>query len=137
MLGSYLWLILDDARMPLLVAPGFLAVIVATSYRLGIDLSRSTELSDRLQQAELRSTRTQHELALAATVGGPDLWTLDVTHPAAAPASPGPPTNDAHAWHSPESLLARVHAIAIPAVRGYASRSAGWRTGHEGCRVPV
>ena len=78
MVDAALLLMFDRARLPYLGSPSFLAVILATSYQLGIELSRSGLLTNLLREAKLRMTQSERDLALAARAGELELWTLDV-----------------------------------------------------------
>lgn len=50
-------------RLPLIAAPGFLLVVVSTSYQLVSELVTSQRLALRLQESELRRLRSEQEVA--------------------------------------------------------------------------
>lgn len=107
MVDAALLLMFDRVRMPFLGSPSFLAVILATSYQLGLELSRTNHLNTLLSEARLQRTRSERDLALAARTGELEVWTLDV---AADGTTPGPAGAGDRDCDSTETLLQRVHA---------------------------
>ncbi|WP_190285778.1 sensor histidine kinase [Montanilutibacter psychrotolerans] len=63
MLASAVLMTLGLPRPPLIAAPGFVIVLVATSYRLVSELVRSNRLAMQLQESELRRLRSEQEVA--------------------------------------------------------------------------
>lgn len=79
MMGSAALTALGMPRAPISATPSFFIVVLAMSYRLGLDLARSQRLSLLLHESELRSLRAERHLELAATTSGLGLWYWDVT----------------------------------------------------------
>lgn len=105
MVDAVLLMMLDKARMPFLGSPSFLAVILATSYQLGAELSRSTQLGDLLSEAKRQMTQSERDLALAARAGELELWTLEL-----GTTDTGTAGGDRAGPATATALLQRVHA---------------------------
>ncbi|QNP39511.1 ATP-binding protein [Lysobacter solisilvae (ex Woo and Kim 2020)] len=63
MVASAAQMALGLPRLPLVAAPGFVLVVVATSYRLVGELLRAHRLALRLQESEVRRLRSEQEVA--------------------------------------------------------------------------